>query len=93
MQSRTCTHTHTRALHFWRSFTENTTPVFGSTHTHTRAHAHAHNFNVHTLVVTTSGFEFRRDDLRYVRDLGEGEFGQVVLMNVIGGVNGIVCEL
>lgn len=29
--------------------------------------------------------EFPRDDLRYIRDLGEGEFGFVILMEVLGG--------
>ena len=30
--------------------------------------------------------EFPREELRYVGDLGDGEFGQVVLMEVTGGL-------
>ena len=32
--------------------------------------------------------EFPREELRYIGDLGDGEFGQVVLMEVTGGHKG-----
>jgi hypothetical protein len=35
-----------------------------------------------------SAFEFAREDLRYVSDLGDGEFGQVVQMEITGGPHG-----
>lgn len=36
--------------------------------------------------------EFPREQLRYVDDLGVGEFGQVILMEVTGGSQGVFLE-
>ena len=40
------------------------------------------------LMTAPNPMEFPREELRYIGDLGDGEFGQVVLMEVTGGHKG-----
>ena len=44
------------------------------------------------LMTAPNPMEFPREELRYIGDLGDGEFGQVVLMEVTGGHKGSIVE-